>query len=211
MFFLTFQMLFVSFQLENLTMTLFGVLLGNQWQSSMLEESISTSCFLNNLRALSSSSKLSINLGRPVLNIPIWSTDSYSSTAVPIKQSAPSVLRWLFWRCKVLTAFTHNLAWGQVLFIYVWQSGIKFALVFQSQSNYFILSFFSADADSDIFKNKFRLLKSSILITDYYQICSLCLLMKKKVYKFSSLVSMYDVKNFGSSIFWDFQALGSLE
>ena len=149
--------------------------------------------------------------GHSVLNIPIWSTDSYSSTAVPIKQSAPSVLRWLFWRCKVLTAFTHNFAWGQVLFIYVWQSGIRFALVFQSQSNYFILSFFSADADSDIFKNKFRLLKSTILITDYYQICSLCLLMKKKVYKFSPLVSMSDVKHFGSSIFWDFQALGSLE
>ena len=47
-FFLTFRALFASFRLENLTMTLFGPLLGNQWQSSMLEDSTSTSSFLNN-------------------------------------------------------------------------------------------------------------------------------------------------------------------
>ena len=34
-FFLTFRILFASFHLENLTITLFGPLPGNQWQSSM--------------------------------------------------------------------------------------------------------------------------------------------------------------------------------
>ena len=60
-FFLILPILFASFCLENLTVALFGPLLGNQWQSSMLEESISTSSFLNNWRAVSSSSEFSID------------------------------------------------------------------------------------------------------------------------------------------------------
>ena len=64
--FLTFRILFASFRLENLTMTFFEPLLGNQWQSSILEESTSTSSFLNNRRAVSSSSEFSIHSGRPL-------------------------------------------------------------------------------------------------------------------------------------------------
>ena len=62
-FFVTFQALFESFCLENVTMTLFGPLLGNQWQCSILRESTSTSSFLNNWRAVSSSSEFSIESG----------------------------------------------------------------------------------------------------------------------------------------------------
>ena len=65
-FFLTFRTLFASFHLDNLTMTLFDLLLGNQWQSSMLEESTSTSSFLINWRAVSYSSEFSIDPGRPL-------------------------------------------------------------------------------------------------------------------------------------------------
>ena len=65
-FFLIFQILFASFRLKNLTMVFFGLILGNHWQSSMLEESISTSTFLNKWRAVSSSSEFSIDLGRPL-------------------------------------------------------------------------------------------------------------------------------------------------
>ena len=64
-FFLTFQTLFAPFRLENSTMTLFGPLLGNQWQSSILE-SISTASFLNNWRTVSFSSEFSIDSGRPL-------------------------------------------------------------------------------------------------------------------------------------------------
>ena len=51
--FLTFGILFASFRLEYLTMTLFDPLLCNQWQSSILEESTLTSSFVNNWRAVS--------------------------------------------------------------------------------------------------------------------------------------------------------------
>ena len=67
-FFLIFRILFVSFRSENLTMTLFGPLLGNQCQSSVLEESISTYRFLNNLRAVSSTSEFFIDSGRPLIS-----------------------------------------------------------------------------------------------------------------------------------------------
>ena len=63
-FFLTFRILFESFRLENLAIFLFGPLLGNHCQSSMLEESTSTYSFLNNWRAVSSSSEFSIDSGR---------------------------------------------------------------------------------------------------------------------------------------------------
>ena len=63
-FFLSFRTLFASFRLENLTTTFFGPLLGNQWQSSILEESTSTSSFLKSWRAVSSSSDFSIDSGR---------------------------------------------------------------------------------------------------------------------------------------------------
>ena len=56
--------------------------------------------------------------GHLVLNIPPWSTDSYSSIVVPIKQFAPSVLSWLVWRREATTAFSHNFAWVQV-FLYL--------------------------------------------------------------------------------------------
>ena len=67
-FFVTFQALFESFRLENLTISLFGPLplLGNQSQSSMSEESTSTYSFLKNWRAVSSSSEFSIDSGRPL-------------------------------------------------------------------------------------------------------------------------------------------------
>ena len=67
-FFLTFRILFASFRLENLTRNFFGPLLGNHWQSSMLEESISISSFLSNWRAVSSSSEFSIDSGRPLIS-----------------------------------------------------------------------------------------------------------------------------------------------
>ena len=51
--FLTFGILFASFRLKYLTMTLFDPLLCNQWQSSILEESTLTSSFVNNWRAVS--------------------------------------------------------------------------------------------------------------------------------------------------------------
>ena len=109
-------MLFASFHLENLTMTLFGLLLGNQWQSSMLEEFISTSNFLHNLGTVSSISEFSIDSGSYlVLIITVWSTDIYSSTAVLMKQYTPSVLSWPVWRHKFLTVFSHDFAWGQML------------------------------------------------------------------------------------------------
>ena len=77
--------------------------------------------------------------GHLVLNIPVWSTDSYSSTVVPTKQFAPSVLSWLVWRRKVLTAFPHNFAWDQIflylclsrlnqLFWYSWAKAITSSL-----------------------------------------------------------------------------------
>ena len=69
-FFLTFRILFSSFRLENLTMTLSGPLLGgkggNQWQSSVLEESNATLSILNNWRSVSSSSEFSIDSERPL-------------------------------------------------------------------------------------------------------------------------------------------------
>ena len=49
-----------------------------------------------------------------VLNIPVWSTDSYSSTVIPTKQFAASVLIWFVWRRNVLTTFLHNLPWDQI-------------------------------------------------------------------------------------------------
>ena len=61
--FLNFRTLFPSFHLENLTMTIFGPLLDNQWQSSKLEESSSKSSFLKNWRAVCSSSEFSVDLG----------------------------------------------------------------------------------------------------------------------------------------------------
>ena len=63
---LTFRALLTSFRLENIKMTLLGQLLGDQCQSSMLEELISTFILLNNWRAVSSSSEFSIDLGRPL-------------------------------------------------------------------------------------------------------------------------------------------------
>ena len=44
-FFLTLGILFSSFSLENLVMTIFGPLLGNKWEAPMLEGSFSTSNF----------------------------------------------------------------------------------------------------------------------------------------------------------------------
>ena len=150
-FFITFRTLFPSFRLENLTMTIFGPLLDNQWQSSMLEESSSTSSFLNNWRAVLP--VLSFRLtraGHLVLNITVWSTDSYSSSVISTKQIAPSVLSWLFWRSKVLTAFSHSLRSDITLFIFVkaeselfWYSRAK---VITSSFD----SFFSADSDNGI-------------------------------------------------------------
>ena len=65
-FFLTFRILFASFRLENLTMTLSGPLLGNQWQSSVLEESNATLSILNNWRSVPSCSEFSIDSERPL-------------------------------------------------------------------------------------------------------------------------------------------------
>ena len=67
-FFLTFWTLFAFSRLENLKVTLFGPLPGDQCQSSMLEESISTSSFLNIRRAVCSSSEFSIDSSRPLIS-----------------------------------------------------------------------------------------------------------------------------------------------
>ena len=94
--------------------------------------------------------------GHLVLNISVWSTDSYSSTIVPIKQYAPSVLSWLALRRKALTSFSDNFAQGQV-FLYLrlprWNQ---------------ICSGIPEPKQLDI------------SITDYYHIRSLCLLTGKK-------------------------------
>ena len=65
-FFLSIRTLFASFRLENLATTFFGPLLDNQWQSSILERSTSTSSFLKSWRAASSSSESSIDSGRTI-------------------------------------------------------------------------------------------------------------------------------------------------
>ena len=88
-FFLTFRTLFACFYLENLTMTLFGPSPCNQRQFSILEESTSTSSFLSNWRAVSSSSEFSNDSGTPLSSqhwSTVWSTGSYSSTIIPTKQ-----------------------------------------------------------------------------------------------------------------------------
>ena len=65
-FFLTFRIVFASFRLENLTVNLFGPLLANQWQSSMLDNSISIFSFSNNWRGVSSSYEFLIYWGKPL-------------------------------------------------------------------------------------------------------------------------------------------------
>ena len=92
-FFLTFRMVFVSFRLETLTLSLFGSVLGNQWQPSMLEEPISIFSFLNNLRAMSSSSECSNYSQRPLDSR--YSRLEYFSTVVPTKQFVFWVLSWI--------------------------------------------------------------------------------------------------------------------
>ena len=139
-FFLTFRILFAFFRLENLTSTLFGPLPGNQWQSSMLEESTLTSSFLNNWELCLPVLNFWLTQGgHLVLNIPVWSTDIYSNTVVLMKQFSPSVLSWLVWRRKVLTAFSHNFAWDQI-FLYLCLSRLnQTCSVIPEQSNYITL------------------------------------------------------------------------
>ena len=118
-FFLIFRIRFASFRLGNLTMTLFDPLLGNQWQSSILKKPTSTSSFLKNGELCLPVQNFRLTRGgHLVLNIPVSSTDSYSSTVVLPKQFVPSVLSCLVWRCKILTSFSHNSAWDQI-FLYL--------------------------------------------------------------------------------------------
>ena len=92
-FFLTFRMVFVSCRLETLTLSLFGSVLGNQWQPLMLEEPISIFSFLNNLRAMSSSSERSNYSQRPLHSR--YSRLEYFSNVVPTKQFVFWVLSWI--------------------------------------------------------------------------------------------------------------------
>lgn len=135
-FFLTFRMVFVSCRLETLTLSLFGSVLGNQWQPLMLEEPISTFSFLNNLRAMSSSSECSNYSQRPLDSR--YSRLEYFSTVVPTKQ-------FVFW----VFSFFHNffniyfLIFAKVESNLFWYSRAKAITVS-------LVCFFSADSDSDI-------------------------------------------------------------
>ena len=125
-FFFVFQILFVSFRLENLTMTVFDPLVatGNPqcWKSLFWHPAFLTIgelCLpILNFRFTRG--------GHLVLNFPIWSTDSYSSTVVQMKLFARSVLSF-FW-----LHFLIILPEGRYFFIYVCQGWIKLVLVLQS-------------------------------------------------------------------------------
>ena len=136
-------MVIAYFCLENLTMNFFGSLISNQRQSSMLEESISKSSFWTTWELYISVLKFSLTLrGHLVLNIPFWSTDSYFGTIVLTKKIAPSILSWLVWRRKVLTAFSHNFAWVQIFFYSCLPRWNQTYSGITGQSNYSVFRFF---------------------------------------------------------------------
>ena len=128
------RILFAFFRLGNLTITLFGPLLGNQWQSSMLEEYISISNFLNNLRAVSSCSEFSINSAR------LFSSKYFRLTVTPALSFQWNNVLPQFWvdlseEAKFWLHFLITLPEVSYFFIYACQGGIKFVLRFQNQSN----------------------------------------------------------------------------
>ena len=86
---------------------------GSHWQSSMLEESILTSSFFNNWRAVSSNSEFSIYSGRPLSSklshLEYWQLLQHCRSNETI-----CTLSFEF----LLTAFSHNFAWGQI-FLYL--------------------------------------------------------------------------------------------
>ena len=134
-FFLTFRMVFVSFRLENLTTNLFGSLLGNHWQPSMLEEAISTSHF----RVMSSISECS-NYSRRPLNsrhsrLEYWELLLHcrSNETICFLSFGLNFLETQSW-----LLFFIILPGAKYLFFNICQGGIKLVLIFQRQSNYFV-------------------------------------------------------------------------
>ena len=109
-FFLTLRILFASFRLENLIMTLFGPILGNRRKSSMLKDSISTFSFLNNLRAVSSSSESFIDSGRS-----LSSKHSHLEYWLQHCRSNETICSLSF----KLTVFSQNFALSQI-FLFQW-------------------------------------------------------------------------------------------
>ena len=67
-FFFQWQILFASFRSENLVISRLGPLLGNQWQSSIFEESTSTSSFLKIFHAVFSKTFWSVLSGLPLIS-----------------------------------------------------------------------------------------------------------------------------------------------
>ena len=67
-FFLQWRILFASFHFENLIIARLGSLLGNQWHSSIFNESVSTFSFLKMFNAVFSKSFWSVLSGIPVIS-----------------------------------------------------------------------------------------------------------------------------------------------
>ena len=106
-------MLFACFHLENIAVTLFGPLLAIIGNPQCWKSLFGHPVFRTTRELCLPVLNFPLTWGDLlVLNIPIWSIDSYSSTVVTMRQFAPSVLSWLVWWCKVPTIFSHNFAWG---------------------------------------------------------------------------------------------------
>ena len=135
--------LFQIINISNFTRALFGSLLRNQWQSSMLEESILTSSFWDNLRAVSSSSQFSIDSGRPLSSkhsrLEQWQL-LQNFRFNKIISHLRFVLRFVL---KLWLYFLIILPEVRYFFIYMWQGGITLGLIFQSQNHYFALRYLS--------------------------------------------------------------------
>ena len=107
-----------------------------------------TSSFFNNLRAVSFSSKVSIDSNKPLSSkyshLEYW----YLLTVAPTKQFAHSVLYWLAWRRKVLNAY--SLRWNAFLFIFAKVKSNLFRYSRAKAITLYLDSFFSTVSDSDI-------------------------------------------------------------
>ena len=154
----------------------------------MLEESTSTSSFLNIWRAVSSSSEFLIESGRPLCSK--HSRLEYWQLSLQRNHLVPQFWAGLSGDAKFWLHFLIILSEIKYFFIYVCQGWIKLVLVFQSQKaiTSSLDSFFSADPDNDSYLKTSLgyLLKSAISITDYYHIWSLCLLTVKKLFEKST-------------------------
>ena len=151
-FFLILPILFASFCLENLTVALFGPLLGNQWQSSMLEESISTSSFLNNWRAVSSSFEFSID-SRKTLSSKHFCLEYWQLVTPAFQQNnlLPQFWAGLSGDAKFWLHFLIIVPEVRCFFIYVCQGWIEPVWYSRTKAITSSLgSFSSTDSDNDI-------------------------------------------------------------